>query len=399
MELFYKNRWTNATMEADKKKAVIKVEGYIGIPRSWYYDEARQQDVVATKEEMSLEIKNLKNLKVTDIDVHINSYGGDVNHGIAMYEALLQSGATVNVKIFGFTASIATVIAMAAPLERRTASINAMGLIHEARGGQSGTAANIMAYANWLIKVNGQIADIYEKSTTMKKEDVVELMSRVNGEGEWLTATEMKEKGLISDTFEPMEAAASFEDEINACGFLPKVPVQVVATPDNQSIVTLIENTVTRSINAIKDLLPKNTLTPKDMSKQNIALAAMCAVLAVSEIAITDDGAFLNTDQLKAINDALAKRNGELTTVNATLVAAQAERQSVLDALDELGKPVKDASTVDAKITAVREIIASKAGANTTNHQGGDGGAPKDGIDWDVINNLPHNREADKILL
>lgn len=109
MELFYKNRWTNATMEADKKKAVIKVEGYIGIPRSWYYDEARQQDVVATKEEMSLEIKNLKNLKVTDIDVHINSYGGDVNHGIAMYEALLQSGATVNVKIFGFTASIATV--------------------------------------------------------------------------------------------------------------------------------------------------------------------------------------------------------------------------------------------------------------------------------------------------
>lgn len=399
MELFYKNRWTNATMEADKKKAVIKVEGYIGIPRSWYYDEARQQDVVATKEEMSLEIKNLKNLKVTDIDVHINSYGGDVNHGIAMYEALLQSGATVNVKIFGFTASIATVIAMAAPFERRTASINSMGLIHETRGGQSGTAAKIMAYANWLIKVNGQIADIYEKSTTMKKEDVVELMSRVNGEGEWLTATEMKEKGLISDTFEPMEAAASFEDEINACGFLPKVPVQVVATPDNQSIVTLIENTVTRSINAIKDLLPKNTLTPKDMSKQNIALAAMCAVLAVSEIAITDDGAFLNTDQLKAINDALAKRNGELTTVNATLVAAQAERQSVLDALDGLGKPVKDASTVDAKITAVREIIASKPGANPTVHQGGEGGAPNDGIDWDVINNLPHNREADKILL
>jgi ATP-dependent protease ClpP protease subunit len=406
MPLLYQNKWTAATMEANNTKAVIKVEGYIGVPRHWYWDETMRNDIVATKEEMAKEIKSLKNLKVTEIDVLINSYGGDVNHGIAMYEALVMSGATINVRIHGFTASIATVISMAAPFERRKASVNSMMLVHQARGGEQGTASAIRSYADWLEKINDQIADIYVKGTKLTKEAAIELMNRVNGEGEWLTAAEMKTMQFIADTFEPLEAAASFESEINACGFLPQLPTATPPVPPKPDVLDKLNAKIDGMVESIKGLFPNNSLKPdKNMSK--LALVSLCAALAVTGIEVTDDGAYFNEDQLKTIDAAIKAANDKLATALAAektaqeaLTAAQNERKTVMDAIDTIDATVVAAATPEAKVLAIKTKLAEKPGASGSNHSGGDGGKPSaDGADWDAINALPHNQAVDKMIL
>ena len=402
MQLLYKNKWANASMAADAKKAVIKVEGYIGIPRSWYMDEAMRADIVATKEEMAHEIKTIINLKVAEVDVEINSYGGDVNHGIAMYEALVQCGAKVNVRIHGFTASIATVIAMAAKIENRTASINSQGLVHESRTGDYGVAATLRATADWLVKINNQIAEIYVKSTTMAKEAVVELMSRNNGEGEWLTAMEMKEYGLISDTFEPMTAAASFENEINACGWLPQLPTSVVEPLPSDSVIDKLVNEFNdKFVQPLMNLLPKNTLKPEnDMSKQTIVLAALCAALGFESIEATNEGVYLSGDDLTKLDNHLAKSMADTATALASATTATTELSTTLEAINGIDKTVADAPTAAEKVTAIKAKLAAKPGAAPTGHTGGDGSNPStDGVDWDAINNLSHNKAADNTIL
>lgn len=405
MNMLYQNKWSNVTASADGTKAIIKVEGYIGIPRNWYADESKREDIVATKEEMAAEIKSLKNLKVNNIELHINSYGGDVNHGIAMYESLLESGAQVSVRIYGHTASIATVIAMSAPLERRIASINSMGLVHRARGWAQGVSSTIKAYAEWLEKTDDNIASIYEKSTTMTKEDAIELMSRVNGEGEWLTAKEMKAKGLISDTFEPMEAAASYEAEINMCGFLPQLPSfshhsTLAGSADllNKKFDDFITNFNSVYLKPILDLLPKNS--KNDMSKQTLLLPIMCAALQIQNLETTEEGAYLNPEQLTAIEAAMAATAQALTAAQAAATTAQSERQTVMMAIDGIDTTVASAATPEAKVAAIIARLAAKPGASTTTHNGGDTNSPSaDNVDWDAINKLPHNVAADNVIL
>jgi hypothetical protein len=324
-----------------------------------------------------------------------------------MYEALVMSGATINVRIHGFTASIATVISMAAPFERRKASINSMMLVHQARGGEQGTSAAIRSYADWLDKVNDQIADIYVKGTKLTKEAAIELMNRVNGEGEWLTAAEMKTMQFIADTFEPLEAAASFESEINACGFLPKLPAANGNEPPKPDVLDKINAKIDGVVDTIKGLFPNNTQKPdKSMSKQ-LALATLCAALAVTAIEVTDDGAYFSEDQLKTIDAAIKAANDKLATALAAektaqeaLTAAQNERKTVMDAIDTIDATVLAAATPDAKVQAIKAKLAEKPGAAGSNHSGGDGNKPSaDGADWDAINALPHNKAVDDMIL
>ena len=372
MQDIYSNRWTTIQAAADKKSAVIKVEGIIGIPQAWLSDERRQEDVKATRQEMQNEIKRLKNLKVETIELHINSYGGDVNHGIAMYEALLESGAEITCRIYGHTASIATVIAMAAPLEKRTASINAMGLIHEGRGGVYGTVKSLMSYAQWLEKINGQIADIYAKSTKLSREDALEIMSRVNGEGEWMTSSELKNKGIISDTFEPMTAVASYVDEINQCGFLPQLPASVFNPPANEQpqLAEVIEKATNVIIDKIKgyfnpEISNSNNKADMDATK----FAALFAVLGLSAMESTKDGVYISMEQAEQINTALA----EAVSAKANATTAQNERNQVLNALDEIDPTVMAARGHEAKVNAIKAKLAAKPGAAPTQNDGGDG--------------------------
>lgn len=96
-----------------------------------------------------------------DIEVHINSPGGDVFEGLAIYNALAQRRGNVTTVVDGLAASAASFIAMAG--QTRIVCPGAMMMIHDASGLCMGNAADMIGMADLLSKVSDNIADIYAR--------------------------------------------------------------------------------------------------------------------------------------------------------------------------------------------------------------------------------------------
>lgn len=201
--------WSNIQMKAEKT-AELNISGYIGIPEWWQFDPDMEKELISTKEKMQAELKAISNIKAEIIKVNIDSLGGDVNHGQAMFSALSKNSATIEVEYTGWSASIATIIG-AAGKDNISMSNTNMILIHKARGCQCGTSIDMTSYANMLDKVDNTMANVYADQTGKSSDEMLEQMSVNNGEGEWLTANEALEIGLINKITEPMKAAANYD--------------------------------------------------------------------------------------------------------------------------------------------------------------------------------------------
>lgn len=101
--------------------------------------------------------------KIDQIDVYINSPGGDVFEGIAIYNELKQFPGQVNVFIMGLAASIASVIAMAG--DQRVIYDGAEFMIHQASGMTFGTADDHVKQASTLRRLDAKLATIYAEAT------------------------------------------------------------------------------------------------------------------------------------------------------------------------------------------------------------------------------------------
>lgn len=100
---------------------------------------------------------------VTTIDVRINSEGGDVFDGKAMYTLLNDHKAKVTVHIDGLAASAASFIAMAG--DEIEIAEGAFVMIHDCMGGCMGRAEDMRAYADLLDAANGSVVDVYVART------------------------------------------------------------------------------------------------------------------------------------------------------------------------------------------------------------------------------------------
>ncbi len=220
--------WSSIQMKADKT-AELNISGYIGIPEWWQFDPDMEKELISTKEKMQAELKAISNLKVETIKVNIDSLGGDVNHGQAIFSALAKNQANIEVEYTGWSASIATIIGASATDNNISMSNTNMLLIHQARGCECGVSADMMAYANWLDKINDTMSSVYSDQTGNTKEEMMELMSVNNGNGEWLTASEAQETGLIKNIIEPLKAAANY-DLTRLAKFGYKIPLNKLNT-------------------------------------------------------------------------------------------------------------------------------------------------------------------------
>lgn len=154
-------------------------------------------------------IDKIKAANPTKIKIIINSLGGDVMIGLALYNYLKAHAAEKQVDVIGFAASIASVIAMcASPGKLRMAKSSFM-IIHAAWGCACGNAAQIMAYADSLDKVTNEMAEIY--ALRSGKEASYFIDSWKDGD-HWLTASECKDLGLCDEVFnaEPISAKVDF---------------------------------------------------------------------------------------------------------------------------------------------------------------------------------------------
>lgn len=132
---------------------------------------------------------------IEELHVRINSGGGDVFAGQAIYSLLKSHKAKVIVHIDGLAASIATVIAMAG--DEIIMPKNSLMMIHNPFSWTSGDANDFRHMADTLDAIRDSIINTYLTRVSMSKEDLIAKMD----DDWWLTAEEALELGFI-DTFD-----------------------------------------------------------------------------------------------------------------------------------------------------------------------------------------------------
>ena len=178
--------------------------------------------------EISLEsiIREVSASSANEIELVINSGGGSVFAGFAIYDYFKNLNKKVNVRIEGMAASAASVIALAGD-ELPTMSENSVIMIHNAWmpvvSSKGMNSEEIEAYteelkkqAELMDKINLKIAKVYANATGLELSKIQDMMAAET----WIFAEEAKELGFINSVYEDEEVYASaFKAEADKYGY------------------------------------------------------------------------------------------------------------------------------------------------------------------------------------
>ena len=134
-----------------------------------------------------------------DIKLYINSPGGSVTAGLAIYDTMQHLKCSVSTICVGLTASMAAIILTEKKKGKRFALPNAEILLHQVMGGVQGQASEIEITAKQIIKIKASINEILSKHTGQK----IDKVERDTDRDFYLTSVEAKEYGLIDEVIEP----------------------------------------------------------------------------------------------------------------------------------------------------------------------------------------------------
>ena len=128
-----------------------------------------------------------------EIQMYINSPGGVVTSGLAIYDTMQYIKSPVVTLCMGMAASMGSFLLMAGEAGQRISLPNARIMVHQPSGGYSGKASDIERHAEDIIKTKRRLNEIYAKHTGRTYEEVEEKLDRDT----FMTAEEAKEWGLI----------------------------------------------------------------------------------------------------------------------------------------------------------------------------------------------------------
>lgn len=182
----------------------IDIEGVIGVPEEWQFDNPDSR--VATYEKFRESLRRITEIEAARVVVNIRSTGGNVADALLIYDALSQLKAHITTRCFGYTASAATLIAQAASKGCRQVSPNSLYLIHNATCATEGNVAELTEKAELLRQTDRRIAAIYAERSGRPEEEFVALMGENNGNGRWLSPEETLTHALADALIPPAEA-------------------------------------------------------------------------------------------------------------------------------------------------------------------------------------------------
>lgn len=130
-----------------------------------------------------------------DIYLYINSPGGSVSAGLAIYDTMNFIKADVQTIVIGLAASMGSFLASSGAKGKRYALPNAEIMIHQPLGGAQGQATEIEIAAKHILFTRERLNKILAKNTGQKITKIAKDTDRDN----WLTAEEAKTYGLIDD--------------------------------------------------------------------------------------------------------------------------------------------------------------------------------------------------------
>lgn len=130
-----------------------------------------------------------------EISIFINSPGGSVYPGMAIYDTMQMISAPVATYAVGFTASFGTLVLLAGTKGKRYALPNATIHMHQPLGGAQGQATEIEIQAREILRIKDMLNNIMAKHTNMSLEEVVRYTDRDN----YFTAEQAKQLGVIDE--------------------------------------------------------------------------------------------------------------------------------------------------------------------------------------------------------
>jgi ATP-dependent Clp protease protease subunit len=128
-----------------------------------------------------------------DIYLYINSPGGLISSGFAIYDTMQFLRAPVNTICMGMAASMGSFLLAAGTKGKRSALPHARLMIHQPSGGAQGTAADIEIQAREILYLRGKLNELYARHTGQPLEQIEKDMDR----DRFMSAEEAKEYGLV----------------------------------------------------------------------------------------------------------------------------------------------------------------------------------------------------------
>lgn len=196
---------------------VVNLDIFDEIGGGWFGEGVTSKDVHLALRAAS---KNAKTINVT-----VNSVGGVVTEGMAIYAELSAASASVEVTVVGLAASMASVIAMAG--DKVTMTAGSFMMIHNPWGIAMGDEHEMAASAELLGKVRGEMVAIYSAKTGRPEKELEDWMRAET----WFTADEAKKYGFADAVVKPKQAERAARAQAFAA-FAAADPDKVPKLPD-----------------------------------------------------------------------------------------------------------------------------------------------------------------------
>ena len=146
---------------------------------------------LVTAQLLFLEAENPKK----DIAMYINSPGGIVTSGMAMYDTMQYIGCDVSTLCVGQAASMGSLLLCAGAAGKRFATPNARIMLHQPSGGFQGQASDIEIHAREILEIKARLNRIYQRHTGRDLEEIEKVMDRDT----FLTADAARNFGVVDE--------------------------------------------------------------------------------------------------------------------------------------------------------------------------------------------------------
>jgi ATP-dependent Clp protease protease subunit len=132
-----------------------------------------------------------------EISLYINSPGGVVTAGMAIYDTMQYIKSPVSTTCMGFAASMGSFLLMAGEPGKRVALPNARIMLHQPSGGYQGKVSDIERHAEDIVKTKRQINELYAKHCGRTYEEVERTLDRDH----FMSAQEAKAWGIVDEVW------------------------------------------------------------------------------------------------------------------------------------------------------------------------------------------------------
>jgi ATP-dependent Clp protease protease subunit len=138
-----------------------------------------------------------------DILLYINSPGGVVTAGLAIYDTMRSLRSSVSTYCIGQAASMASFLLAAGAPGKRIALPNSRIMVHQPSGGSQGQATDIQIQAQEILRLKNRLVELYSEHTGQPKDKLLADLER----DFFLSGEEAKVYGLVDRVLEPVQAA------------------------------------------------------------------------------------------------------------------------------------------------------------------------------------------------